>query len=51
MTEARRHLLGVTMRKELYEAAKAAAAARDLPVTAWVREVVVAELQRQPPAA
>jgi hypothetical protein len=44
--ENRRHLLSVTMRPELYQAAKAAAARRDLPVTAWVREVVVAELQR-----
>lgn len=46
MTEAKRHLLSVTMRQDLYQAAKDAAAARDLPVTAWVRELVVAELAR-----
>lgn len=47
MTEpAKRHLLGVTMRPDLYEAAKAAAAKHDMPVTAWVRQVVVAELDR-----
>ena len=47
MSEARkRHMLAVTMLPHLYEAAKAAAAKRDMPVTSWVREVVVAELER-----
>jgi hypothetical protein len=34
------------MRPDLYQAAKDVAAQRDLPVTAWVREVIIAELQR-----
>jgi hypothetical protein len=44
----KRHFLAVTMRPDLYEAAKAAAAKHDMPVTAWVRQVVVAELERLP---
>ena len=36
-----------TMLPELYVRAVAAAAERDIPVTAWVREVVIAELERQ----
>ena len=40
-------MLVVTMLPELYDRAKAAAAERDIPVTAWVREVVEAELKRQ----
>lgn len=41
-----RHLLSVTMRPELFAEAKQAAARCDVPVTAWVRQVVVAELER-----
>ena len=40
-------MLGVTMLPDLLEKAKAAAAERDIPVTAWVREVVEAELKRK----
>lgn len=46
MTAPKRHLLNVTMRQDLYEEAKAAAARTDTPVTAWVRQVVIAELER-----
>ena len=46
-TKRRRHFLAVTMLPELHERAKAAAAERDMPVTAWVREVVEAELRRR----
>ncbi len=42
-----RKMLAVTMLPELFERAHAAAAERDIPVTAWVREVVIAELERQ----
>lgn len=41
----KRKMLAVTMRPELFEAAKAAAEARDMPVTAWVRECVMERLQ------
>ena len=47
-TDTKRHFLAVTMRPDLYEAAKAAASTHDMPVTAWVRQVVVAELERLP---
>ena len=40
-------MLGVTMLPELFDRAHAAAAERDMPVTAWVREVVEAELKRK----
>ena len=46
MAATKRKLMAVTMRLDLYEQAKAAAAARDIPVTAWVREVVEAELNQ-----
>lgn len=41
-----RRLLSVTMREDLYQEAKRAAASTDTPVTAWVRQLVVAELDR-----
>ena len=47
MAATKRKFLAVTMKPELYEEVQAAAAARDIPVTAWVREVVEAELKRQ----
>ena len=46
MAATKRKFMAVTMKPELYEQAKAVAAARDLRVTAWVREVVEAELKR-----
>lgn len=46
MAATKRKFMAVTMKSELYEQAKAAAKARDIPVTAWVREVIEAELQR-----
>lgn len=46
MTVTKRKFLAVTMKPELYEQAKAVAKARDIRVTAWVREVVLAELKR-----
>ena len=39
--------MAVTMKLDLYDRAVAAAAERDIPVTAWVREVVEAELKRR----
>ena len=39
--------MAVTMKLDLYDRAVAAAAERDIPVTAWVREVVEAELKRK----
>ena len=47
MTATKRKFMAVTMLPELYARAVAAAAERDIPVTAWVREVVIAELERQ----
>lgn len=47
MAATKRKFLAVTMKPELYARAKAAAAERDIPVTAWVREVVEAELRRR----
>tara|TARA_R100001443_G_scaffold66822_1_gene75788 strand:+ start:219 stop:368 length:150 start_codon:yes stop_codon:yes gene_type:complete len=47
MAATKRKFLAVTMRPELHEKALAAAAERDIPVTAWVREVVEAELKRK----
>ncbi len=49
MAATKRKFIAVTMKLELYEQAKAAAKARDIPVTAWVREVVEAELRRSSP--
>ena len=47
MAATKRKFMAVTMVPELYAKAQAAAAKRDIPVTAWVREVVEAELKRQ----
>ena len=46
MATTKRKFMAVTMIPELYDRVKAAAAERDIPVTAWVREVVIAELER-----
>jgi len=40
--------MAVTMKPELYAKAQAAAAERDLRVTAWVREVVEEKLRSLP---
>ena len=42
-----RKFMAVTMKPDLYAQVQAAAAERDMPVTAWVREVVEAELRRR----
>ena len=47
MAATKRKFMAVTMLPELYARAVAAAAERDIPVTAWVREVVIAELERR----
>ena len=47
MAATERKFMAVTMKPELYAKARAAAAERDIPVTAWVREVVEAELRRR----
>ena len=47
MAATKRKFMAITMKPELYEEVQAAAAERDMPVTAWVREVVVAELERR----
>ena len=47
MAATKRKLMAVTMKLELFDRAVAAAAERDIPVTAWVREVVIAELERR----
>ena len=49
MAATKRKFMAVTMKVELYEQAKAAAKARDIPVTAWVREVVEAALRKLSP--
>ena len=46
MAETKRKFLAVSLREDLYEQAKAVAEARDIRVTAWVRELVMAELKR-----
>ena len=47
MATTKRKFMAVTMKPELYEQAQAAAAERDIPVTAWVREIVEAELRKR----
>ena len=46
MTKTKRRFLTVTMKPELYDQVQAVAAERDVPMTAWVREMVEAELKR-----
>ena len=46
MTKNKRRFLTVTMKPELYDQVQAVAVKRDVPMTAWVREVVEAELKR-----
>ena len=44
MATTKRKFMAVTMKPELYNKAQVAAADRDIPVTAWVREVVEEKL-------
>lgn len=44
MAATKRKFLAVTMKPELYAKAQAAAADQDMPVTAWVRQVVLEKL-------
>ena len=48
MAATKRKFMAVTMKPELYDQAQAAAAERDLRVTAWVREVVEEKLRSLP---
>ena len=47
MAATKRKFMAVTMKPELYQEVRDLAAGRDISATAWVREVVVAELVRQ----
>ena len=42
---SKRKFMAVTMKPDLYAQVQAAAANRDIPVTAWVREVVEEKLK------
>lgn len=46
MAATKRKFMAVTMKPELYDRVHAIAAARDMRVTAWVREVVEREIER-----
>ena len=47
MTEAkRRHLLSVTLKKELFDQVKAQAEKEDIPVTAWARRAILEKLAK-----
>ena len=48
MAATKRKFMAVTMKPELYAQAQAAAAVRDIPLTAWVREVVEEKLRSLP---
>lgn len=48
MAATKRKFMAVTMIPELYAKAQTAAAKRDIPVTAWVREVVEEKLRSLP---
>ena len=48
MAPTKRKMLAVTMLPALFKRAHAAAAKRDMPVTAWVREVVEEKLKTIP---
>ena len=45
----KRHFLAVELQLDCYHQAKAAAAESDTAVSAWVRQLVLAELKRNPP--
>ena len=50
MTKTARKFLVVSVKPELHAKAKAAAAKRDIPVTAWCREAIEAALDQLPNA-
>ena len=45
MTTTKRKFVAVTVKPELYEKCKICAKACDMPVTAWVRQVIIEKLQ------
>ena len=49
MTPKPRKFLAVRLKDEHYDQAQVAADELDLSVTAWVRQLVLAELKRNPP--
>ena len=46
MAATKRKFIAVTLKSDLHEQVKAIAEARDIPITAWIRELVEAELRR-----
>lgn len=44
----RRHLLSVTLKKELFEQVKARAQKEDIPATAWARKAILEKLAKAP---
>ena len=46
MAATKRKFIAVTLKPDLHEQVKAIAKARDIPITAWIRELVEAELKR-----
>ena len=48
MTATKRKMLAVTMKDDLYQKVRKAAFDRDIPATAWVREVIEKELKNVP---
>ena len=42
----KRKFVAVTMKPDIHARVKAVAAARDMPVTAWIREVIKTEIDR-----
>ena len=47
MTESkRRHLLSVTLKKDLYDQVKAQAQKEDIPATAWARRAILEKLSK-----
>ena len=43
-TSKRRHLLSVTLKKELFDQVKAQALKEDIPATAWARRAILEKL-------
>ena len=46
MTVTERKFMAVTMKPEMHARVKAIAAAREMPITAWIREVIRTEINR-----
>lgn len=49
MATSTRKFLAVRLKDEHYDQAQVAATELDISVTAWVRQLVLAELKRNPP--